>query len=130
MLGPVGEAYARRVLADLVELFQTGRNEPLPFAPKTSAEYARIRYEDKSVAALQGAIEREWSGTRGGRGRPDRAGERDADYARFFPESLSDLLAPRSGPDDVRGTLGEPSRFGSLARRVWQPLFDHEELSQ
>ncbi len=130
VIGPVGERYARAVLADLVELFRTGRNEPLPFAPKTSAEYARIRGDGKSVAAMLGAIEREWCGTRGGRGRLPRPGERDDDYARFFPESVEELLAPRSGPDDVRGALGEPSRFGSLARRVWQPLLDHEELSR
>jgi exodeoxyribonuclease V gamma subunit len=121
VLGPVGDRFARLVLDDLITLYETGLAEPLPFAPKTSAEYARIRWEDKSVTTLRGRIEREWKGDR------RRPGERDADYARFFPESLTELLAPRARPTDVRAPLGEPSRFGSVARRVWQPLLASEE---
>ncbi|HET9650320.1 MAG TPA: exodeoxyribonuclease V subunit gamma [Microlunatus sp.] len=124
VIGPVGDRFARLVLADLLTLYDLGRNEPLPFAPKTSAEYARVRLEDKSVAALHGAIERQW------RGDQKRVGERDADYARFFPESLADLLAPRARPGDAKGPLGEPSRFGSIARRIWQPLLMSEELTR
>ncbi len=120
VLGPVGDTFARRVLEDLIMLYDVGRNEALPFAPKTSAQYARIRMEDKSVTALQGVLEREWRGDR------NWGGERDADYARFFPESMSELLAARSRPEDVRPPLGEPSRFGSIARRVWQPLLSAE----
>jgi exodeoxyribonuclease V gamma subunit len=121
ILGPVSDSFARRVLDDLIILFELGRNEPLPFAPKTSAQYARIRLEDKSVTALQGVLEREWRGDR------KRSGERDADYARFLPESVTELLAARSRAADVRPPLGEPSRFGSIARRVWQPLLSCEE---
>jgi exodeoxyribonuclease V gamma subunit len=121
VLGPVGDTFARRVLDDLIILYDIGRNEPLPFAPKTSAQYARIRMEDKSVTALHGVLEREWRGDR------KRSGERDADYARFFPESVTELLAARSRDADVRPPLGEPSRFGSIARRVWQPLLSCEE---
>ena len=121
ILGPVGDTFARRVLDDLIILYDLGRNEPLPFAPKTSAQYARIRMEDKSVTALQGVLEREWRGDR------KRNGERDADYARFFPESVTELLAARSRAEDVRPPLGEPSRFGSIARRVWQPLLSCEQ---
>ena len=73
ILGPVGDTFARRVLDDLIILYDLGRNEPLPFAPKTSAQYARIRMEDKSVTALQGVLEREW---RGDRKRQRRAGRR------------------------------------------------------
>jgi exodeoxyribonuclease V gamma subunit len=121
ILGPVPADFARQVLDDLITLYDLGRNEPLPFAPKTSAQYARIRIEGKSVAALQGVLQREWTGDR------SRGGERDADYARFLPASVTDLLAERSRPQDARGSLAEPSRFGSLARRVWQPVLSCEE---
>ena len=43
VLGPVGGRLAGLVLADLIDLQRTGLAEPIPFAPKTSAEYARIR---------------------------------------------------------------------------------------
>ncbi len=121
VLGPVGDTFARTVLDDLITVYDLGRNEPLPFAPKTSAQYARIRLEDKSVAALHGVLDREWRGDR------TFAGERDADYAHFLPESTTELLAVRSRQGDVRPPLGEPSRFGSIARRVWQPLLSCEE---
>jgi exodeoxyribonuclease V gamma subunit len=42
--------------------------------------------------------------------------------------TLETLLAEPSRPGEVRGTLGEPSRFGTLARRVFQPLLDNEDL--
>jgi exodeoxyribonuclease V gamma subunit len=124
MLGPVAPGVARDLLTDLVMLYDAGQHEPLPFAPKTSAAYARIRREDRSVVALGAIIQREWTGN----GR--FGGERDADYARFdavYPAALDGLLASRARAVDVRDPYGEPSRFGSIARRVWQPLLDHEE---
>jgi hypothetical protein len=64
---------------------------------------------------------------------PDRIDaklHRDAAYERFFGAgvTLSDLAAIRSRPEEERGTLAEPSRFGTLARRVFQPLLTVEEL--
>ena len=38
------------------------------------------------------------------------------------------MLAQRSIPNEVRGNLAEPSRFGTLARRVFQPLLSVEDL--
>jgi hypothetical protein len=32
-------------------------------------------------------------------------------------------------PAEERGSLGEPSRLGTLARRVWHPLLGSEVLS-
>ena len=49
ILGPVDAEWALRVLADLVQLYGTGLDEPIPFAPRTSAEYALIRFRDQSV---------------------------------------------------------------------------------
>jgi len=116
LLGPVGAELATTVLADLVALYDAGLAEALPFAPKTAAEYARIRSDRKSIANLQPVLQRVWYQ------------ERDAVYARFFPESLDELFAEPSRAEEVRGQLGEASRFGTLARRVWHVLLQCEEL--
>jgi exodeoxyribonuclease V gamma subunit len=38
------------------------------------------------------------------------------------------VLAQRSISCEERGNLAEPSRFGTLARRVFQPLLSVEDL--
>jgi exodeoxyribonuclease V gamma subunit len=119
VLGPVDPDWAGRVLADLLELYLGGLVEPVPFAPKTSAEYAELRARDRSVELYRPRLEKTW------------AMERDAVWARFLgPEAgLQALLDQPSRPAEERGTLLEPSRFGTLARRVFTPLFSHEDLS-
>ncbi len=119
VLGPLDPDWAQRVLADLVELYLTGLQEPLPFAPKTSAEYAQVRYRDRSVDLYRPVIEKAWKQ------------ERDPIWERFLgPDAeLGDLMEQPTRRAEERGTLVEPTRFGTLARRVFNPLFDHEELS-
>jgi exodeoxyribonuclease V gamma subunit len=112
------------VLADLVELQQTGLREPLPFSAKTSAEYARVRSGDRPLPPQLKYLRGVW--------RDDG----DDLYARFFdppsgdngPRGFDALLAEPSRPEEERGTLVEPSRFGTLARRVFHPLMANEEL--
>ena len=91
--------------------------EPIPFAPKTSAEYARIRFDNRAVAPFKKILNQEW----------DR--ERDETYERFFGAgvTLDALLAPSPSASEERGDLREPSRFGTLARRVFHPLLMVEE---
>ncbi|GAA1435279.1 exodeoxyribonuclease V subunit gamma [Microlunatus lacustris] len=123
VLGPLEPGWAARVLADLVELQQTGLREPLPFAAKTSLEYASIRFADRPLGPRMKLLHGVW--------------REDGDdlYARFFdpppggdgPTGLDALLAERSRPEEERGSLVEPSRFGTLARRVFHPLLTHEE---
>ena len=105
-------------LGSLLDLRQTGLSEPIPFAPKTSAEYARIRFDDRPLAAYKKLLRTTW----------DR--ERDEVYERFFGAGVSfdDMLTPLSVDDEVRDSPAEPSRFGTLARRVFQPLLSAEEL--
>lgn len=119
ILGPLDPDWAARVLADLVELYLTGLQEPLPFAPKTSAEYAQVRYRDRSVDLYRPVIEKAWNQ------------ERDPIWERFFGSGaeLAVLLEQPRRIEEERGTLVEPTRFGTLARRVFTPLFDHEDLS-
>jgi exodeoxyribonuclease V gamma subunit len=57
--------------------------------------------------------------------------DRDEVYQRFFGQDFGyqQLIGPRAVESEVRGSLGEPSRFGTLARRLWHPLLLSEELS-
>ena len=112
--------WAGKVLADLVELRQTGLNEPIPFAPKTSAEYAadplrRPRRSRRTRRLLRTTWDR----------------ERDEVYERFFGTGVSfDDMLGRALASTPRcaATSAEPRRFGTLARRVFQPLLSAEEL--
>jgi exodeoxyribonuclease V gamma subunit len=123
LLGPLDPGWAALVLADLVDLQQAGLREPLPFAAKTSAEYARVRMGDRPLQPSLRYLRGVWDD------------ESDENYARFFhppagvraPRGLDALMAEPSRPEEERGSLAEPSRFGTLARRVFHPLTTHEE---
>jgi exodeoxyribonuclease V gamma subunit len=120
MLGPVSAAWATRVLADLAALRWTGLREPLPFAARTSVHYAALRNAGHPLAREQlRELDRTW------------AMDRDPEYEQYFGvgAKLEDLMAERSRPEEERGALGEPSRFGTLARRVFTPLLACEELA-
>jgi exodeoxyribonuclease V gamma subunit len=119
ILGPVSSTWAVHVLADLVELRWTGLCEPLPFSPRTSAEYAMLRRDQQLTPALVRDLDKVW------------AQDRDAGFERFFGAgvTLAALLAQPSRAGEERGDLGEPSRFGTLARRVFTPLLRCEDLT-
>ena len=119
ILGPVSGPWAVQVLADLVELRRTGLCEPLPFSPRTSAEYATLRRDQQLTPALFRDLDKVW------------AQDRDAGYERFFGPgvTLAVMLAQPSRAEEERGDLGEPSRFGTLARRVFAPLLRCEDLT-
>ncbi|HVD18213.1 MAG TPA: exodeoxyribonuclease V subunit gamma [Propionibacteriaceae bacterium] len=117
-LRAIHATWAATVLADLIDLRATGLREPIPFAARTSAEYAALRLRDRQPALYRKQLEKVW------------AEDRDEAYERFFgaKASLEDLLAQPSVPTEVRGSLTEPTRFGTLARRVFQPLLSVEDL--
>jgi exodeoxyribonuclease V gamma subunit len=115
-LGTVDGTWARKVLADLIDLRATGLREPIPFSPRISAEYASLRYRDRQPALYRRQLERLW------------AQDRDEAYERFFGASFDAVLAQPSITCEERGNLAEPSRFGTLARRVFQPLLSVEDL--
>ncbi len=119
VLGPISATWAVQLLSDLVELRRTGLCEPLPFSPRTSAEYASVRRGQQLTPALIRDLEKVW------------AQDRDIGYERFFGPgvTLAALLAQPSRPGEARGDLGEPSRFGTLARRVFTPLLRCEDLT-
>ena len=117
-LRAIHSTWANTVLTDLIDLRATGLREPIPFAAKTSAEYAALRFRDRQPALYRKQLEKLW------------AEDRDEAYEGFFgaKASLDDLLAQASIPSEERGSLAERSRFGTLARRVFQPLLSVEEL--
>jgi exodeoxyribonuclease V gamma subunit len=117
-LRAIHSTWASTVLGDLIDLRATGLREPIPFAAKTSAEYAALRFRDRQPDLYRKQLAKLW------------AEDRDEAYERFFGAraSLDDLLAQPSIASEVRGSLGEASRFGTLARRVFQPLLSVEEL--
>jgi exodeoxyribonuclease V gamma subunit len=116
LLAAVDAAWAGKVLADLIDLRATGLREPIPFSPKTSAEYAALRYRDRQPAPYRRQLDKLW------------AQDRDEAYERFFGASFDAVLAEPSIRCEERGNLAEPSRFGTLARRVFQPLLSVEDL--
>jgi exodeoxyribonuclease V gamma subunit len=90
--------------------------EPLPFAPRTSYEYARRRADDRAIEVFAPKLDDAWRN------------ERDRAYERFFGRgaTVDDLMRQPSIQTEERGSLGEPSRFGTLARRVFHPLLAAE----
>jgi exodeoxyribonuclease V gamma subunit len=118
LLRAVDPRWAGTVLTDLIDLRATGLREPIPFSPKTSAEYAALRFRDRQSAPYRKQLAKLW------------AEDRDDAYERFFGvgASFDDMQARPSLPSEERGSLAEPSRFGTLARRVFQPLLSVEEL--
>jgi exodeoxyribonuclease V gamma subunit len=117
-LGRVDAEWAGKVLTDLIDLRATGLREPIPFSPKTSAEYAALRYRDRQPALYRRQLDKLWGQ------------ERDEAYERFFGvgAGFDAMLAQPSISSEARGSLTEPSRFGTLARRVFQPLLSVEDL--
>ena len=117
-LGTVDTTWAGKVLTDLIDLRATGLREPIPFSPKTSAEYAALRYRDRQPALYRRQLEKLW------------AEDRDEAYERFFGvgANFDAVLGQPSIPSEERGSLAERTRFGTLARRVFQPLLAVEEL--
>jgi exodeoxyribonuclease V gamma subunit len=116
----VSGRWATQVVADLVDLRRTGLREPLPFAAKTSAHYAALRHAGHPLAREQRReLEKTWGM------------DRDPAYEQYFGVGvkLEQLLDEPSRAEEERGSLGEPSRFGTLARRVFTPLLSCEELT-
>ncbi|MFC8047455.1 exodeoxyribonuclease V subunit gamma [Nocardia sp. NPDC057353] len=106
------------VLRTLVAMRDAGLCEPLPIAPAATAAYAQSRMlgnrrEDAEYAALQ-----EFDGDYG-----DNT-DRHLRYIWGERVTLAELLA---APAPQGGGGGEPTRFGALARRLWEPLLRAEQ---
>jgi exodeoxyribonuclease V gamma subunit len=117
---------AGNYLETLVDLFQRGMREPLPLYCKTTAAWAGAAYHGRAGEKPAAA---EWlSDYRFPR--EDRDPEHELVLGGVV--GFERLLALAGAPRDDEGGDGwqssEPTRFGRLARRLWDGLLDHEEL--
>ncbi|WP_306364852.1 exodeoxyribonuclease V subunit gamma [Nocardia sp. CC227C] len=108
-------ATARAILRQLVHLRDAGLTEPLPIAPSASAVYADRRCKGASVDDATLSAEQDFDSAYGER--TDRYLRQVWGPALRFP----DLTRP---PAELGGD--EPTRFGELARMLWNPLLANE----
>ena len=108
-------------LATLIDLYDRGMREPLPIACKASAAYAAAHRDgDDAEKAARGEWESSWN----------RDGEDKAEEHRLVWDGIrpfDDLLASLRRPDEGWGQP-EPTRFGSLALRLWTDLLALERI--
>jgi exodeoxyribonuclease V gamma subunit len=115
---------ARAELAVLMDLYDRGMREPLPMFCLTSAAYAQAarQGQDGYAAALK-EWETEWN-----REREDRDAEHQMALGGVL--SLTEVLeiTPAGGETGAGWPESEDSRFGRLARRLWEGLLAREEV--
>ena len=113
--GPVGVAEARAALAELVALRGEGLREPLPLPLGAAGVYAKVLGGSHDPAGALAEAAAEW----------DKGRERaDDPYVRVWGPGAP--AAAFTGAPDPAG--GQPTRFGALAVRLWEPLLRAEEL--
>jgi len=117
-------AAARAELAVLMDLYDRGMREPLPMFCLTSAAYAEAARQGQDG---YGAALKEWE-TEWNFEREDRDAEHRMAFGRVL--TLSEVLeiAPGEGEDGQGWPDAEASRFGRLARRLWEGLLAREEV--
>jgi exodeoxyribonuclease V gamma subunit len=126
-LGPLDAARAGECLRDLVGLYELGLREPLPIASKTSFEYAAARRKGAGpVDAVKAAI-KGWEGARWGG--ECREPEHEHVYGRQPAFGLLLEAGPRPG-DGGDQWPDEPTRFGVLSRRWWDPMLEGESQAR
>jgi exodeoxyribonuclease V gamma subunit len=117
LVGPLDPGSARAVVADLVAMRTEGLCAPLPLSALTGNTYARVKQGGAGPADAMEEAARAWANGAGAE-RADAAHERV--WGRGAPASV---LTAQEGPPG-----GEPTRFGTLALRLWGPLLQAEEL--
>jgi len=116
-LGPVEPEVARAALADLVDLAAIGRCTPLPLPTLAGHTYAKVRRSGGSPHDALEEAKRAWGAGAG-------AEQADAAHRRVWGERAdAAVVFAESGPSG-----GEPTLFGSLALRLWEPLMRAEDL--
>jgi exodeoxyribonuclease V gamma subunit len=111
---------ARDILAELLAVYRAGQCSPLPLFPATSGTYATRRvqgkdHDDARRAAQFGCWQR-------------NANERTLDevVALWGPAADFEVVL-REPPREDENWFEEVTRFGMLARRVWEPLLRARE---
>jgi exodeoxyribonuclease V gamma subunit len=123
-----GDADRRRAeamtwLQLLVDLYDRGMGEPLPLACETSAAWA---LESRRQGDVLRAAGEEWTSRQGSFPKEDNHPAHRLVWGESAP--LDVLVRDRPGQDEggLGWAMAESSRFGRLARRLWDGLLDHE----
>lgn len=126
-IGPLDPARAGESLRDLVGLYELGLREPLPIASKSSFEYAAARRKGAAPDEAIKAAGKGWEGARWGG--ECREAEHEHVYGRqpAFTLLLEAVAQPGDGADRWPD---EPTRFGVLSRRWWDPLLEAESQAR
>ncbi|GAA3042219.1 exodeoxyribonuclease V subunit gamma [Pseudonocardia yunnanensis] len=114
--GPLDPDRATELLAELVELHRAGLREPLPLPTVAGHTYASVRRGGADAEAALDEALRKWT---------NGAGAEQADDAHVR------VWGRAPGPDVLIGPGdpgSEPTRFGSLAMRLWAPLLTAEDV--
>ena len=117
-------AVARSELGVLMDLYDRGMREPLPMFCLTSAAYAESARQGQD--GYQAAV-KEWE-TEWNFDKEDREAEHQMALGGVL--TLSEVLeiAPGDGECGEGWVESEASRFGRLARRLWEGLLAREEV--
>ena len=118
-------AWALDLLVTLVDLYDRGMTAPLPMACATSARWVEGRRDGLDDEGVLSGAGGKWLAS------GDIPGERDDAEHAFIYGRFSDvrvLLEERPQPDESGPGWAddESTRFGRLARRLWDPLLAHE----
>ncbi|MDQ6728781.1 MAG: exodeoxyribonuclease V subunit gamma [Actinomycetota bacterium] len=118
-------ALAMTQLAALIDLRDRGLREPLPLFCQTSAAYAQAAHggQDAELAGRR-AWESEWNFDH-----EDRELEHQLVLGGELPFTRLLQLAPQAGEDGPDWRHDELTRFGRLARRLWDGLLACEQVS-
>ncbi len=131
-IGPLGDdPVARRSLAEsslevLIDLYRRGAREPLPLYPKTSLAWAEaVRLGTNPKKAALKTWQSKWH-----RDLEDK--DRRHQEVLGGVVSLEELLTegPRADEEDTGWAVGEPSRLGRYACRLWDGLLAHERVEE
>lgn len=106
------------ILRTLVAMRDAGLSEPLPITPTATAAYAQSRMLGNRREDAEYAAQQEFDGDYG-----DNT-DRHLRYVWGERVTLATLLAT---PAPQGAGAGEPTRFGALARRLWEPLLRAEQ---
>ncbi len=126
-LGPVDGGRAAGHLRDLIGLYELGLREPLPIASKTSFEYAAARRRGAAPDEALKAALKGWEGSRYGNECDDAEHVHVYGIAPPFRTLLAAVPQPGDGGSEWPD---EPSRFGVLSRRWWDPMLEGELLAR
>jgi exodeoxyribonuclease V gamma subunit len=120
LLGGVEPVPAAELLASLVALRDAGLRAPLPMAVATSSAYAQARRRRMTESTALSVAERTWQADRFA---PEN---REREHVLVFGEAAPFATLAEARPEPGEEYPSETTRFGALARRLWDPLVESQ----